>query len=52
MKVVDSPPGTTRPSSPVELLGLAHLDDVRPEAAQHRRVLAEIALNGEHSDRH
>ena len=30
----------------VELLGLAHLDDVRTEPAQHHRVLAEVPLEG------
>ena len=50
MIVVDSPPGTTSPSSPVELLGLAHLDRLGAEAAQHRRVLAEVALHGQDAD--
>ena len=36
----------------VELLGLPHLDDVRPEGAQHRRVLAEVSLQGEDADPH
>ena len=40
------------PVEPVELLGLAHLDDVRAEPAQHRRVLAEVALDGENTDLH
>src|SRR5207248_4887484 len=46
---------TTRndePVEPVELLRLAHLDDVRAEAAQHRRVLAEVPLHCEDADRH
>ena len=34
----------------VELLRLAHLDDVRAESAQHRRVLAEVALHGQNAD--
>ena len=38
------------PVEPVELLGLAHLDDLRAEPAQHRRVLAEVALHGENTD--
>ena len=33
-----------------ELLGLAHLDHLGAEAAQHRRVLAEVALHGENAD--
>ena len=33
-----------------QLLGLAHLDDVDAETAQHRAVLAEVPLYGEHSD--
>ena len=50
MNVVDSPPGMTRPSRPVELLGLAHLDRLGAEAAQHLRVLAEVPLHGENAD--
>ncbi len=50
VNAVDSPPGITSPSSPSELLGLAHLDDVGAEATQHRRVLAEVALHGEDTD--
>ena len=38
------------PVEPVELLGLAHLDHVGAEPPQHRRVLAEVALHGEHAD--
>src|SRR5262249_58934206 len=37
---------------PVELLRLAHLDDVRAETAQHRRVLAEVPLDCEDPDGH
>ena len=40
------------PVEPLELLRLAHLDDVRAEPAQHRRVLAEVALHGEDADPH
>ena len=50
MIVVDSPPGIDEPVEPVELLRLAHLDDLRAEPAQHRRVLAEVALEGEDAD--
>src|SRR5438128_1760610 len=35
---------------PVELLRLAHLDHLRAEAAQHRRMLAEVALHGQDAD--
>ena len=34
----------------VELLGLAHLDRLGAEAAQHGRVLAEVALDGQDAD--
>ena len=44
--------GDHEPVEPVELLGLAHLDDVRAKAAQHRRVLAEVSLHGEDADLH
>ena len=40
------------PVKALELLGQAHLDHVRAERAQHRRVLAEVALNGENTDSH
>ena len=36
----------------LELLGLPHLDDLRAEPAQHRRVLAEVPLQREDADRH
>ncbi len=39
-----------QPVEPLELLGQAHLDRLRAEAAEHRRVLAEVALYGEHAD--
>src|SRR5256714_2626139 len=35
---------------PVELLGQPHLDHVGAEPAQHRRVLAEVALDGQDAD--
>jgi hypothetical protein len=35
-----------------KLLGLSHLDYVRAETAQHRRVLAEVALHSEDADLH
>jgi hypothetical protein len=44
--------GDHEPVEPFELLRLAHLDDVRAELAQHRRVLAEVALHCEDADRH
>ena len=50
MNVVDSPPGMISPSSPAELLGLPHLDGVGAEAAQHRRVLAKVPLQGKNAD--
>ena len=37
---------------PGELLGLAHLDRVRAEPPQHRRVLAEVPLQGQDADPH
>ena len=36
----------------VELLRQPHLDYVRPERPQHRRVLAKVALHSEDADRH
>src|SRR5207248_937432 len=39
--------GNHEPVETAELLGLAHLDGFRTEDAQHRRVLAEVALQGE-----
>ena len=44
--------GDHEPVEPVELLRLAHLDDVRAEPAQHRRVLAKVALHCQNADRH
>ena len=35
---------------PLELLRLPHLDDLRAEPPQHRRVLAEVPLHGEDAD--
>ena len=52
MNVVDSPPGNDEAVQPVELLGLADLDGVCPEPAQHREVLAEVALHGENTNLH
>ena len=49
MKVVDSPPGITSPSSP-QLLGLAHLDGPAPSRRSISRVLAEVSLHGENAD--
>src|SRR5438445_10285218 len=40
------------PVEPVELLRLAYFDDVCAEPAQHRRVLADVSLDGENSDLH
>ena len=40
------------PVEPLELLRLAHLDGIRAQAPQHRRVLAEVALHGQNADRH
>src|SRR5712691_7306147 len=45
----------TRDHEPVErleLLRLAHLDDVGAKATQRGRVLAEVALDGQNSDSH
>ena len=44
--------GDHEPVEPVELLRQPHLYDLRAEAAQHRRVLAEVSLQGEDADRH
>src|SRR5918995_7090650 len=44
--------GNDEPVEPVELLRLAHLEDVCPESAQHRHVLAEVPLEGEDADLH
>ena len=52
MIAVDSPPGIDEPVEAVELLGQPHLDHLGAERAQHRRVLAEVALHGEDADRH
>ena len=42
--------GDDQPVEAVQLLGLAHLDDVRAEPAQHRRVLAEVPMHGQNAD--
>ena len=42
--------GDDQPVEAVELLGLPHLDRLRAEAAQHGRVLAEVALDGQDAD--
>src|SRR4051812_24226685 len=42
--------GDHEPVETVELVGLPHLDGLRAERAQHRRVLAEVALHGQHPD--
>ena len=44
--------GDHEPVEALELLGQAHLDHVRAEPAQHRRVLAEVALDCEDTDSH
>ena len=44
--------GDDEPVEAVELLGLANLDRVRAEPAQHRRVLPEVALDGQNADLH
>src|SRR4051794_24060976 len=43
--------GDDEPVESLDLLGLANLDDVRAQPAQHRRVLAEVSLDGEDADR-
>ena len=40
------------PVEPVELLGQPYLAHVGSERAQHRHVLAEVALHGKDADRH
>ena len=40
------------PVETLELLRQAHLDDARPKPSQHRRVLAEVSLQGEDADLH
>ena len=50
MIVVDSPPGITSPSRPVELLGQPNFDDVGAEPAQRLRVLAERPLERQNAD--
>ena len=42
--------GNDEAVEPLELLGQAHLDHVRAETAQHRRVLAKVSLHGENAD--
>src|SRR6266545_1865601 len=46
------PAGNDEAVQALELLRLPHFDDVRAEAAQHRRVLADVSLDGEHSNSH
>ena len=41
-----------QPVEPLELLRQAHLDDLGPEPAQHRDVLAERSLQGQDADLH
>src|SRR5437667_3434560 len=40
------------PVEALELLGLAHLHGLSPEAAQHCEMLAKVALDGENPDLH
>ena len=44
--------GNDQAVEPVELLGLADLDGVRPEPTEHREVLAEVALDGKNTNLH
>ena len=44
--------GDHEPVELLELLRLAHLDDLSAEPAQHRRVLAEVSLHRQDSDSH
>ncbi len=44
--------GNDEPVEALQLLGLAHLDRLRAEAPQHRRVLAEVPLQGQDADPH
>src|SRR6266576_2557290 len=44
--------GNDEPVEPCELLRLAHLDRLRAEPPQHRRVLAEVPLQGEDTNLH
>src|SRR5215207_3347935 len=46
------PAGDDEPVEPLELLRLAHLDDLRAEPAQHRDVLAKIPLESKDADLH
>src|ERR687891_1385966 len=46
------PAGDDEAVEVLELPGLAHLDDVRSEPAEHGGVLAEVALKGENADPH
>ena len=39
-----------QPVEALELRGQPHLDRLRPEPAQHRRMLAEVPLDGQHAD--
>jgi hypothetical protein len=45
-------PRDDEPVEPRELLRLAHLDRLRTEPSQHRRVLAEVPLQGQNTDLH
>ena len=48
--VVDSPPGMTRPSTDVELARAADRHRLGAAVGQRAQVLADVALQGEHSD--
>ena len=48
--MVDSPPGITSPSRPVEVGGHAHLAHVGAEVAQHAAVRLEVALERQDAD--
>ncbi len=50
--VVDSPPGRNERVQPVQLLGRAHLDRVDAECVEHLTMLAERALQREHTYLH
>ena len=45
-------PGNDEPVQPLELIRLPNLHDLRAQAAQNGRVLAEISLEGKNSDSH
>ena len=42
--------GNDKAVEPFQLLGLPYLDRIRAEPPQHRRVLAEVALDGQNAD--